>query len=367
MLASLLVGVAACESPVDPSPTPVATRVEITPAASQLEVGSTATLTATVRDQEGAQMTLPVTWASLTPAVATVSPSGVVTGIARGQATIRATAGDVQTTVPVFVIDPTVASIVLTGAPTSTFFVGQSFQATATPKDASNNTLSSFVVTWASSAPSVATVSSTGLVTAVSAGTTTITVSAGGKTATLNVTVTLVPVNSVTLSLPGSAQVGRDIAVTTVLRSSTNATLTLAQRSFVWASTDTAVATVSSTGVVRGVSVGNAIITAIVEGKVGILNVSVSEVVIDHVVVTPDSADVKVNETKQFVAQAFDADSVALSTAALNGRVFTWSSSDEAKFVVSNTGLVTGVAVGTGTVTATVATKSGTSQVVIVP
>ena len=125
--------------------------------------------------------------------------------------------------------------------------------------------------------------------------------------------------------------------------------------------------TVSSAGVVRGVSVGNTTITAIVEGKVGILSVSVTEVAIDRIVVTPDSANVKVGATRQYVAQAFDADSVSLSTAALNSRVFTWTSSNTVKFVVSNSGLVTGVAVGSETVTATIGNKSGTSQVIIVP
>ena len=367
MLATLLLGVVACESPIEPSSTLVETQIVITPTAGQVEVGRTLSLSATVSDQLGAVMNSPVTWTSLTPAVATVSTAGVVTGVSRGQATIRAAAGSVQTTVIVFVIDPTVATISLTGAPTTTFFVGTTFQATATPRDASNNVLSAFAVTWSSSVPAVATVSSTGLVTALSAGTTNITASAGGKTATISVTVSLVPVNSVSLSLASPAQVGRDVTIASVLRSATGATLTATQRTFLWASTDTTVATVSSSGVVRGVSVGNATITAVVEGKVGILNVAVTEVVIDHIVLTPDSADVKVGATRQFVAQAFDADSVSLSTAALNGRVFTWVSSDNNKFVVSNSGLVTGVAVGTETVTATIGNKSGTSQVVIVP
>jgi uncharacterized protein YjdB len=367
MLATLLFGVVACESSLEPAPTLVPTQVVVAPAAGQVEVGRTVTLTAAVKDQRGNDMTVPITWSSLNPTIASVSTSGVVTGVARGQATIRASAGDAQSTSVLFVIDPTVASITLAGAPTSTFFVGQTFQATATPRDAANNALTTFAVSWTSSVPAVATVSSTGLVTALSAGTTNITATAGGRTTTLAVTVTLVPVNTITLSLTGPTQVGRDIAVTSVLRSATNAVLTSAQRNVVWASTDTAIATVSSAGVVRGVSVGNTIITSVVEGKVGILNVSVSEVAIDHIVVTPDSANVKVGATKQFVAQAFDADSVSLSTAAMNGRVFVWTSSDAAKFVVSNAGMVTGLTTGTGTVTATVGAKSGVSQVVIVP
>lgn len=71
---------------------------------------------------------------------------------------------------------------------TVTLNVNQTDQLTATisPADATNKT-----VTWSSNVPSVATVSSTGLVTAVSAGTATITVTTqdGGFTATCSVTV----------------------------------------------------------------------------------------------------------------------------------------------------------------------------------
>lgn len=365
LLAALLVSAVACDNATEPF-VAVAKSVTITPTAAQLEVGRTVTMTTTVKDQMGSEMSIPVTWSSSAPTVATITTAGVVTGVSRGQTTIRAVAGEASATVPVFVIDPTVASVSISGAPTSTFFVGQSFQATATVRDIGNNVLNAFAISWASSAPGVATVSSTGVVTAVSAGNTTITATAGGKSATLAVTVTLVPVNSVTLATTNAVQVGRDVEVTSTLRNALGNTLPLTQRTLVWASTDTSVATVSN-GVIRGVSVGSATITLVVEGKVGLLNVNVTEVAIDRIVVTPDSVEVKVGATKQFTAQAFDADDVVLSTAALNGRVFVWAGSDNTKFVVSNSGLVTALAAGTETVTATIGAKDGTAVIIIVP
>jgi uncharacterized protein YjdB len=105
----------------------------------------------------------------------------------------------------------------------------------------------------------------------------------------------------------------------------------------------------------------------VVEGKVGLLNVTVSEVGIQYIKVAPDSVDIKVGATRQFTAQAFDSDSVVLSTAALNGRKFVWSSSDASKGVVSAGGLVTGVVVGATDITATIGSVSKSAKAVIVP
>jgi hypothetical protein len=82
---------AACkDSPVEPTP-PTASVIAVTTPQTVLVVGSTVALTATVYDQAGKKITNAVVqWRSLTPAVATVSGSGVVTGISTGQATIEA-------------------------------------------------------------------------------------------------------------------------------------------------------------------------------------------------------------------------------------------------------------------------------------
>jgi Bacterial Ig-like domain (group 2) len=84
---------------------------------------------------------------------------------------------------------PVVASVAVSPG-TGSMTVGQTLQLTATPKDASGNPLMGQVVTWASSAPAVATVNGSGLVTAVAAGTATITATSGGQSGTAAVTVT---------------------------------------------------------------------------------------------------------------------------------------------------------------------------------
>src|SRR5207248_4646611 len=78
--------------------------------------------------------------------------------------------------------------------------VGATTQLTATPKDANGTALSGRVVTWATSNAAAATVSASGLVTGVAAGSATITATSEGQSGTAAVTVTNVPVASVTVS-----------------------------------------------------------------------------------------------------------------------------------------------------------------------
>ncbi|MEO7964470.1 MAG: Ig-like domain-containing protein [Gemmatimonadaceae bacterium] len=67
--------------------------VSVTPASSSIAAGGIVQLTATARDQKKNVVSTTFVWASSAPSIATVSSSGLVTGIAPGGATISATAG----------------------------------------------------------------------------------------------------------------------------------------------------------------------------------------------------------------------------------------------------------------------------------
>ena len=92
LLASLL-AIAACkDSPTEPPDQNVAA-VAITTPQTIMVVGATVTLTASAFDADGKKIKdAAVTWRSLSPAVATVSPSGIVTGVSTGVVTIEAEA-----------------------------------------------------------------------------------------------------------------------------------------------------------------------------------------------------------------------------------------------------------------------------------
>ena len=86
-----LLALAACkDSPTEPDPQ-VPAVVAVTTPQTVLVVGGSVTLTANVFDNAGAKINnAAVTWTSLNPNVATVSTSGVVTGVTTGQVTIEA-------------------------------------------------------------------------------------------------------------------------------------------------------------------------------------------------------------------------------------------------------------------------------------
>ena len=96
---AFLAALAACggsdEPKPNPKPTTVAT-VRVTPQSSTVDVGLTLQLGATTVDALGAVVAgRTVTWASLQPAIATVSAAGLVTGVGAGSATITASADGV--------------------------------------------------------------------------------------------------------------------------------------------------------------------------------------------------------------------------------------------------------------------------------
>lgn len=278
LVISILLFLNACDATVDPF-VPVVTTVELSPKAAQLETGNTLQMIANVYDQRGGLMIgEKISWTSNNIVVATVSNTGVVTARSKGQTLIGADVGGKFTTSTIFVIDPTVAAVGIQANIPSPFYVGQTVQATAVIKDSQGRDLNMYAALWQTSNASVVTVTDKGLITAVGVGTATISVSSGGKAATLNVTVVIVPVNTVTLTATDSTvSVGQTRQVQVVLRDASGNVLAPTGRTFVWSSTNPAIASVSSTGLVRGIIGGQTLITCVVENKVGIISITVVE------------------------------------------------------------------------------------------
>lgn len=161
--------------------------------AMTIVVGQTTQATVVTKSASGGVLTgRTVAWQSSNAAVATISATGLVTAVNSGTSRITATSeskSDSATITVTSVAPPPVSSVTVSLAPSS-ISVGQGAQATATLKDASGATLTGRTVTWSSSSPSVASVSSTGAVTALSAGTTQISALSESKTGFANLTVT---------------------------------------------------------------------------------------------------------------------------------------------------------------------------------
>lgn len=345
------------------APAPVAT-VSVSPASPSITVGATQLLSATTKDASNNVLTgRTVTWSS-DNAAATVDANGLVTAVSVGSATITATSEGKSGTSAVTVTAAPVPVASVTVNPSSASIVaGATQQLTATTLDANGISLTGRTISWTSDAPSVATVNAgTGVVLAVAQGTATITANSEGKTGTSAITVTPIPVASVTVS-PSSASVV--VATTRQLTAATKDAggTTLTGRVVTWAS-DNAAATVDANGLVTGVSVGTATITATSEGKAGTSVITVTAVPVATVTVNPASVSIMSGATLQLTATTSDA-----SGNVLTGRAITWSSSNTLLAIVNaSTGVVTGQAPGGPvTITATSEGKSGSASITVTP
>ncbi len=131
----------------------------------------------------------------------------------------------------------------------------QQLNAAIAPANATNQN-----VTWTSSNTAVATVNASGLVTAVAAGTAAITVKTvdGNKTATSAITVAAIPVSSAAVSPASASLYAGNTQQLSVTISPANAT----NKNVTWSSSNSAAATVNSSGLVTAVSAGTVTITA---------------------------------------------------------------------------------------------------------
>lgn len=165
------------------TPPPAVASVKVTVPSTLVE-GQTSQALATPLDAGGQSLSgRSVTWASSDGLVATVTAGGLITAIKPGTATISATSeGQVGSSALAVSIDPTPASIVLT-PPTLSITSGGSLQVTSVVKNGRGEVVSAQGLTYASSAPNIATVSSAGLVSSVGP------VGAANITATIGATV----------------------------------------------------------------------------------------------------------------------------------------------------------------------------------
>ena len=201
-----------------------------------------------------------ITWTSSNKAVATVTTKGVVKGLKAGKATITAKVAGKSLKATITVKGP--------------------YLSATTAKLAKGNSITLKVngapgakVTWSSSNKKIATVTSKGVVKGVKAGKATITAKVAGKTLKATVTVIAKPTLSATkLTL----NAGKTATLKVTGAGSTAIT---------WSSSNKAVATVSSSGVVSGIKAGKATITA----KIGTVKITCAVTVKPVIIASPAS------------------------------------------------------------------------------
>jgi len=240
--------------------------------------------------------------------------------------------------------------------PAPTVGVGAAVPLAATVLDARGTIIADRGVFWASRDTTIAAVSPLGVVTGRAPGSVEVAASAGGQHGMAVVTVTPKAVASVVV-LPGAAETV--VGGATQLRAATydHSGAPLTGRVVMWSSSNTAVATVDTSGLVTGRAVGTVTISATSEGKSGSSTVRVNPGV-GRVGVFPSSEEIDVGGTTQLVVVVYD-----VNGAVIPAPPVTWTTSDARIATVSSSGLVRGVRRGTVTITATSGGKSDTSRI----
>jgi uncharacterized protein YjdB len=332
--------------------------VQITPATVSVRIASSVPLTARALDSEGNTLQRTLSWTTSDASVAIVSAAGVVSGVAPGAATITATSDGRSGTAAVTVSVNPVATVAVSPA-RDTIGVGAETSLTATLRDAAGTVVTGRSLAWSASDVQVATVSSTGVVTALAPGIVTITAASEGRIGTSSIVVLARLASTVTLT-PGNPTVLIGSTVQLLAQITDGSGNILNGRPITFVSDNGAVATVDATGMIRGISVGTAKVTATSEGKIGTATITVAPLPVATVNVTPPTATIFIGATAQLGAQALSA-----SGTALTGRTVTWIAGAPSVATVSVTGVVTAISPGTVLIVAVIDGVSGTAMVTV--
>jgi hypothetical protein len=130
--------------------------------------------------------------------------------------------------------------------------------------------------------------------------------------------------------------------------------------SVTWATSDAAIATVNSSGLVTAVKQGTVKVSATSGTISGAASLTVGPPNLTSITVAPSDSSIITGQTQQFMASGTYTDGSTQSLISV-----TWSSGTVAVATVSSTGLATGVAAGISTITATLGGVSGSTTLTV--
>jgi len=353
--------------------------IAVTPANPSVPAGLDVQFVAigTFTDGSTQNLTDQVTWASATPAVATISNmtdpalQGRATAVAVGTTNITATMGAVVSPVQTLTVTPAVLTGITIDPQAASTPAGltRQFTAMGTFSDGSPAQDITAQVQWASSDVAVATINAAGLSSAVAKGATNITatVPAGGAIPTLDnqpivgsshfvvtdatlVSIAVTPVNP---TVPAGLEV-QFVAIGTY---TDNSTQNLTDQ-VTWASATPTVATISNMtdpalqGLATALTEGTTEITATLGTVVSpVQTLTVTPAVLTGITINPPVASVPAGLTKQYTAMGSFSD--GRPAVDITAQV-QWASSDVAVATIDAAGLATAATKGASNITATV-------------
>lgn len=311
-------------------------------------------------------MTQSVTWSSSNTGIISVNQSGLATGVAPGTATVSATSNNgVIGSIALTVNPANLVSLAISPA-NSSMPIGltQQMTVTGTYSDGTIKPISSGVTL--SSSSSWVSLSGTGVAIGRSVGTSTITASYGGITTSTILNISPAVLKSISILTPNSVAsapigLGEQLVALGTYSDGTTANL---NNLVTWKSNSTSVAVVNS-GLMAGVSIGNALITASYPGwggtVTGTLTIPITSAALQSISI---SAQTSTNApTASSAPKGFSQNLIATgtysdgSTQVITNSV-TWSSAKQSIATVSTGalgGAVTGISTGSTSITASLA------------
>jgi len=312
--------------------------VRIGNAPAEMSIGDETQLDAVVDVNDGESRA--VEWSTSNSTVATITQGGKLIAVGLGTVTVRVQSAAFTGMKDSVVVAVRIPRAVTVSPSVTTLGPGQTRQMTAAVQAEEGLNPA---VQWRSANPSVAMISSGGLVTGVAQGTTTITaVLAADTTRRGTATVTIVALvrdvdvqpSAATIAMGDTRQLSANVSGDPG-----------ADTGVQWRSANPAVASVSSAGLVTGVSAGATIITAVSTADTTKQSTSLITVRgVPVVSVSPSSLTLAPTDVASLSASV-------QADAGVNTSV-TWRTSNSAVATVSGSGQVTAVANGTATITA---------------
>lgn len=306
------------------------------------------------------------TWSSGTPAVATITSGGMAAGLTAGTSTMKATIGSTVGTGVLTVTNATLTRILVAPA-TVSIAPGtgtQQYKATCIYSDNSQSNCTS-TVNWSSSNPAAATIASTGLAAGVAAGTSTIAASSGSTSGNSTLTVANLTLTKIAVT-PGFASIvsGSGSQQFTASCRYSDSTSSDCTSTATWKTSNSAVATISSTGTASGITAGPAIITATFGATTGTGLLTVTKPILKSILVTPGTVSIPAGTgTQQFVARCQFSDSTNNDCTS----TVTWSSSNQTAVPIATNGVANGRQSGTATITAASGSVTASSLITVLP
>lgn len=330
------------------------TSVTLSSSSLAMTEGDAAQLTATVKPDDATDKT--IVWSSDAPEVAEVDQEGNVTAKSVGKAIITAKSGDVSATCSVDVSKLVISVSTITLSPANlTMIEGDNASITVkiTPENATDKT-----VVWSSDTPEVAEVDQEGNVTALTVGSAVVTATCGELSASCKVTVNprVIPLTSLSITKDYVELMVGDEMPLSIRYAPANAT----DKNFVWSSDAPHIVEVDeTTGRIKAISAGTAIITVRCGDLSSSCTVVVSEPVIPVTKVIVDPSELELSKGgKASLA-------VTLQPADATDKTVVWSSDAPEIADVDQNGTVMAISEGSAVITAKSGEVSGTCVVTV--